>query len=150
LIISASSQNTAELFDVADVEGTSSWWTSGIAVSDFIVAAQDPEYRSPSISDQVHYDAVQDAVTEASYIVGTRYHGQDRSKPCGFRNKELIDKIYTGENMSGYFDELAARLHAENKESRGGDVKDRLKQMFKNFAKSSPRRDRPLKDHMFA
>ena len=72
MIICASTQNAPDLFDVGDVEGTSNWWTSDTAASDFIVAAQNPEYKNPSHSDQMHYDAVQDAVTEAAYVIGTK------------------------------------------------------------------------------
>lgn len=96
----------------------------------------------------MHYDAIQDAVTEACYIVGTNYSGQNQSKPCGFRNKELIDKIKMGEDMSDYFEKLATKLHEENIQS--SNVEDRLKEMFKNFSKTSPRRNKPRKEHSFA
>ena len=53
-----------------------------------------------------------------------------------------------GEDMSDYFEKLATKLHEENIQS--SNVEDRLKEMFKNFSKTSPRRNKPRKEHSFA
>ena len=53
-----------------------------------------------------------------------------------------------GEDMSDYFEKLATKLHEENIQS--SNVEDRLKEMFKNFSKTSPRRNKPRKERSFA
>ena len=80
--------------DISNFVGSQKWWNSDVDIEDFVVMAQDPNYRCGStLTDSMSAEHIANAAVEATFLLHTQKERHNLDNLNGFKDNKILSMI---------------------------------------------------------